>query len=113
MAATKKIRVGNSFTIESWNGRKDKYDVLRVFPTKSDADGPLPSTLLRIVKARGGAAIVQLLPSKDERVVDDMLIGRGYSRPALYVIALDANGERDGFPVWLAPHQIKRLQRYA
>ena len=105
------FRTGATVAIDGHNGR-DTYKVLHVFPTKSHADGPLPSTLLKLVRAGGGAAFVRLLAARGEKATLDSIVGAGYSRPLYYVIALNSSGDRDGFPVWLKPHQVKRIREY-
>lgn len=98
-------------------GKKDKagddtYKVLKVFPTKDDADGPLPKNLLKLVKKGGGAALVELLPPKGYKVKGDMLVSPDSSRPRYYIRAFGPSGSWDGFPVNLKPAQYKRLQSY-
>ena len=98
-------------------GKKDKagddtYKVLKVFPTKDDADGPLPKNLLKLIKKGGGAALVELLPPKGYKVEGDMLVSPDSSRPRYYIRAFGPSGSWDGFPVDLKPAQYKRLQSY-
>jgi hypothetical protein len=90
----------------------DKYKVLRVFPTKDDADGPLPTGLLRLIKKGGGAALVELLPPKGYKVKGDMLVSPDSSRPRYFIRAFGPGGSWDGSPVDLKPAQLKRLHSY-
>ena len=93
-------------------GGDETFKVLRVFPTKDDADGPLPKNLLRLIKKGGGAALVELLPSGDYKVKGDMLIAPDSSKPRHYIRAFGPSGSWDGFPVALKPPQLKRLHSY-
>ena len=74
------------------------YKVVRVFPTKDDADGPLPKNLLRLIKKGGGAAMVELV--------------EGDGQKGHYIRAFGPSGSWDGHPVWLKPAQVKRIQSY-
>lgn len=91
---------------------RDTYSVLHVFPTKADADGPLPKDLLRLIRRGGGAAFVELNAHKGLRADGDMMIGPGHSRPRYYVLALGTDGQRDGYPVALKKTQLERIRRY-
>jgi hypothetical protein len=91
---------------------EDTFRTVRVFPTKDDADGPLPKTLLRLIKKNGGAAIIELLPSGDYKIKGDMLVSPNSSRPRYYVRAFHSDQSWDGYPVCLTPSHLKRLGSY-
>ncbi len=73
--------------------KNETYKVIRHYPSKGDADGPLPRALLRMVPRGGGAAIAK-------------------GPQGHYVIYLDRSGKIDGAPVWLKPAQYKRAMSY-
>lgn len=104
--------IGKSITIDGHDGARDTYSVLRVLRTKQDATGPLPSSLLRLIRAGGGAALIELNPSRKLRADGDMMVGAGISRPRYYFLALSPDGSRDGYPVGLKKSQVDRIDKY-
>lgn len=98
---------------QKFKDRDDEYKVVRVFPTKDDADGPLPKGLLRLIKKGGGAAMVELLPSGDYKLQGDMLVSPTSSRPRYYVKTFGPSGSWEGSgAVALKPAQVKRINSY-
>jgi len=75
-----------------------KFKILREYPTKEDADGPLPRDLLRLVPRGGGACIAKMVS--------------GSGSPGHYVIYKDAQGKISGAPVWMKPMQYERAMQY-
>jgi hypothetical protein len=103
------LRLGHPPKIET-------YKVLRYYPTKADAEGPFPTTLTRLIRKGGGALLVELQPGKKSMEKDGGIHTpgpRGGSwRPKEYIVYLDSEGNVDGAPVYLKPHQFKRVMSY-
>jgi len=73
----------------------EKFKVVRVYPTKDHADGPLPSSLLRLMKKSGGGVLLKKQSDGEP-----------------YFLYLGAGGKADGAPIWLKPQQYKRIMSY-
>jgi len=80
------------------------FEVIRVYPTKADADGPLPRELLRLIPRGGGAVMTTLTKGRSQT-------GDGRA-PGNYVFFIRRNGEQDGAPVWMKPSQATRALGY-
>ena len=104
-----KLRLGHPPRLET-------YKVLRYYPTKAHAEGPFPTTLTRLMRKDGGALLVELQPGKKSKEQDGGIHTpgpRGGSwRPKHYIVYLDGEGNTDGAPVDLKPHQFKRVMSY-
>jgi hypothetical protein len=107
--------------IAPWCRRgKHAFKVLRHYPTKADATGPLPTTLTRYIKKGWSASVVELLPGRTGHVKGDVIMRYDDPRsrdgvssvPRYYVIYYNHRGMVDGGPVALKPHQYRRAMSY-
>jgi len=75
-----------------------QFKVVRVYPTKGDAQGPLPRDLVRLIAPGGSAALLKLI--------------RGSMDRGHYLVCFNPYGDLDGHPAWVKPLQVKRAMQY-
>ena len=88
------VQAGDAVRHVYGDGKAIVLTVERYYPTKEDADGPLPRSLLRGLKKKGGSAAI----AKDEK-----------GSPFVVYYQDEA---KDGAPLWMRPAQYKRAMEY-
>jgi len=74
------------------------FKIVRVYPTRDWAQGPISVRLWRLLSRNGAAAIGKQI--------------KGTQDKGHYLILFNKHGDLEGHPVWMKPAQVKRAMRY-